>query len=144
MPRLPGSRKIKLLLAEQRLVRDRVDKKERAVRAGDVAILLRALTDVHLHEDALAAEGLNSLTVGGSVFYSRQEIIDLGNLLSAIVNPTDELALAGALRGRSSLRATTPSIGWQVPIEATSSTTSRTGARSRHFKKSTAGRSLGA
>lgn len=91
--------RIKNLIVENRLIRDRETRTERAVRPADIALLLRSLTDVPLYEDAFAAEGLNTLTLGGSVFYSRQEIIDLANLLSSIVDPTDEPALAGALRG---------------------------------------------
>src|SRR5262249_54613299 len=50
------------------------------------------------YEAALAAEGLDYHVIGGSAFYSQQEVIDLINVLSVVEDPCDEVALAGALR----------------------------------------------
>ena len=66
--------------------------------AGDVALLFRAMTDVSLYERALADEGFDYHTLGGSAFYAQQEIHDVINLLSIVEDPCDEVALAGALR----------------------------------------------
>jgi ATP-dependent helicase/nuclease subunit A len=77
------------------------DEKERRVRdahAGDVVFLLRSLNDAAAYENALVAEGLDYYVVGGSAFFAQQEILDLINLLTAIEDPLDEVALAGVLR----------------------------------------------
>jgi len=78
---------------------DRKTRKPRLAHAGDVALLLRAMTDVWPYETALADQGFEYHTIGGSAFYSQQEILDVVNLLSVIEDPLDEVALAGCLRG---------------------------------------------
>jgi ATP-dependent helicase/nuclease subunit A len=65
---------------------------------GDIAILCRASTSFSAYEDALERTGIPFLTVAGRGFYGRPEIRDLLNALSALVDPTDDLALAGLLR----------------------------------------------
>jgi len=72
--------------------------KLRAVRPGDVAILLRALTDVDLYEEALRRYDIDYYLVGGHAFYAQQEIYDLLNLLRAVASYCDEVSLAGVLR----------------------------------------------
>ena len=81
------------------LVRDRDTHQVRPVQPNDVALLFRALTDVGIYESALRDEGLDYYTIGGSAFYVQQEINDVINVLSAIEDPFDGVALAGALRG---------------------------------------------
>ncbi len=51
-----------------------------------------------LYEAALVAEGLDFHVVGGSGFFAQLEVLDLINVLSAVEDPTDAVALAGALR----------------------------------------------
>ncbi|HZW32098.1 MAG TPA: UvrD-helicase domain-containing protein, partial [Isosphaeraceae bacterium] len=70
----------------------------RPAHAGDVALLFRAMTDLWPYESALADEGFDYHTIGGSAFYAQQEVHDVINLLSVVEDPFDELALAGALR----------------------------------------------
>ncbi|MAT70573.1 MAG: hypothetical protein CMJ58_13730 [Planctomycetaceae bacterium] len=70
----------------------------RPVRPGDVAILLRALSDVSLYEEALRQQGIDYYLAGGHAFYAQQEIFDVVNLLRAVASLIDEIALAGALR----------------------------------------------
>ena len=70
----------------------------RTITYGDVAILCRASTSFGAYEDAFERAGLPFLTVAGRGFYSRPEIRDLLNMLTAIADPTDDLALVGALR----------------------------------------------
>lgn len=70
----------------------------RAARPGDFAILLRALSDVHVYEEALRRYELDYYLVGGHAFYAQQEIFDLLNLLRTLNSPADEVALAGVLR----------------------------------------------
>ncbi len=69
-------------------------------RAGpsDIAFLFRALTSVSAYEQALADEGLDYHTIEGSAFFAQQEVLDVVNLLAAIEDPLDPIALAGSLR----------------------------------------------
>ncbi|QEH33842.1 ATP-dependent helicase/nuclease subunit A [Aquisphaera giovannonii] len=80
-------------------VLDRQSRRPRAAQAGDVAFLFRAMTDVWPYETALADEGFDYHTLGGSAFFAQQEVRDVVNVLSAVEDPLDEVALAGALRG---------------------------------------------
>lgn len=70
----------------------------RPLQQGDVAILLRSLSDIHVYEAALAQQGLEYFLVGGHAFYAQQEIYDVLHLLRTVVSEADELSLAGALR----------------------------------------------
>jgi len=65
---------------------------------GDVTILCRASTSFLAYEEALYRAGIPFVTVAGRGFYDRPEIRDLLNALSAIADPTDDLALVGLLR----------------------------------------------
>ncbi len=56
------------------------------------------MTRVPLYEDVFKAAGLPYVTVAGKGYYDRQEVWDLLNLLRALHNPADDLALAVALR----------------------------------------------
>src|SRR5258708_22155520 len=51
-----------------------------------------------MYENALAAAGIPAYTVKGRGFYGRREVIDLVNLLAAIDDPRDSMALATTLR----------------------------------------------
>jgi len=68
------------------------------VRYGDIAILLRSMTDVHIYERALREAEIPYYVIAGQGFYRRQEVLDLLNCLRAIYNPLDEIALAAVLR----------------------------------------------
>ncbi|MCH7753470.1 MAG: UvrD-helicase domain-containing protein, partial [Planctomycetes bacterium] len=70
----------------------------RPLELGDIAILMRSLSDVPIYEDALRQHGLDYYLAGGHAFYAQQEIYDVLHLLRAIASPADELSLAGALR----------------------------------------------
>src|SRR5690606_14690397 len=70
----------------------------RPLQPGDVAILLRSLSDVQVYEAALREQGLDYYLAGGHAFYAQQEIHDVLHLLRADLSPADELSLAGALR----------------------------------------------
>ena len=79
-------------------IRDRTTKMIREANQGDVAILFRSLSDSAEYEQALVAEDLDFHVVGGSGFYAQQEVLDLINVLTAVDDPLDSIALAGALR----------------------------------------------
>ncbi|MCC6486039.1 MAG: UvrD-helicase domain-containing protein, partial [Candidatus Hydrogenedentes bacterium] len=70
----------------------------RRAQFGDVAILLRAFSDVHRYERALREASIPFAVVAGVGFYQRQEVLDLLNLLTVLVDPWNELALLGWLR----------------------------------------------
>ncbi len=71
---------------------------QRPVRYGDMAILLRAMGEVHVYEQSLRRHGVPFTVVAGAGFYERQEIRDLRNFLSVIADPSDEMALLAFLR----------------------------------------------
>jgi len=84
--------------AEARLLAQRVAElvESGAVRAGDVAVLLRAVGDLEVYERALQDRGLSTLaTVGG--FWGAQQVGDLLAYLRTLANPLDELSLYGTL-----------------------------------------------
>ncbi len=67
-------------------------------KAGDIAILTRAASSFAAYEDALDALGIPFLTLAGRGFYQRPEVRDLVVVMRAAADPTDDAALAGALR----------------------------------------------
>jgi len=84
--------------AEARLLAQRVAElvESGAAKAGDVAVLLRAVGDLEVYERALQDRGLSTLaTVGG--FWGSQQVGDLLAYLRTLANPLDELALYGTL-----------------------------------------------
>ena len=70
----------------------------RAVEYRDIALLFRAMTEVHLYEAAFRRAGIPYVTVEGKGFYAREEIADFIQLLRFLDNKTDEVALAAVLR----------------------------------------------
>lgn len=80
-------------------IRDPETGAKRDANPGDIVLLFRSRSDFPLYEQALANAGLEYHVVGGTTFFSQQEIIDVHNLLAVLENPLDSLALAGALRG---------------------------------------------
>ncbi|WP_428308842.1 UvrD-helicase domain-containing protein [Lacipirellula sp.] len=93
-------RLVQLLNSSEPAVVDMVDGKAtpRPLKPGDVAILLRTLSDAQVYEEALRAHNLSYYLAGGHAFYSQQEIYDVLNLFRAVSSEVDEIALAGALR----------------------------------------------
>ncbi len=67
-------------------------------QAGHVAILMRSLVNVDQYLEPLRRRGIPYVVEGEKHFYATQEVIDMVNLLRAIENPYDRLALAGTLR----------------------------------------------
>ncbi|NWF67502.1 MAG: UvrD-helicase domain-containing protein [Chloroflexi bacterium] len=77
------------------------DKQARVIRAvefGDMALLFQSMTHVTVYEDVFKAAGVPFVTVAGRGYYNRQEVWDVLNLLKALHNPADNLALAAVLR----------------------------------------------
>ncbi|HJT77651.1 MAG TPA: UvrD-helicase domain-containing protein, partial [Gemmataceae bacterium] len=95
------ARRIAAMMGSEALVAERTDdggERLRPVRRGDVVLLFRAMSNVHLYEAALRQHGLDYYLVGGRAFFAQQEIYDLLNLLRALENPQDAVSLAGTLR----------------------------------------------
>jgi ATP-dependent helicase/nuclease subunit A len=84
--------------AEARLLAQRVAELVASGQAvaGDVAVLLRAATDLPVYERALEERGLRTLAAVGS-FWGHQQVGDLLAWLRALANPLDELALYSVL-----------------------------------------------
>jgi ATP-dependent helicase/nuclease subunit A len=64
----------------------------------DVTLLMRASTGFVYYEDAFEEAGIPFVTVAGRGFYDRPEIRDVINILRALAEPTNDLAMAGLLR----------------------------------------------
>jgi len=74
------------------------DGNPRAARPRDIALLLRSFQDVQLYERALDEAGIPFYTVKGRGFFGCREILDIVELLTAVNDPGDALALASAVR----------------------------------------------
>jgi ATP-dependent exoDNAse (exonuclease V) beta subunit len=86
------------LHAERWEIRDRRDGHWRPCRWGDMAILMPARTGLEINEGALAGAGIPYRHEGSRDFFQRDEVRDLIWVLAAIDDPTDRIALVGALR----------------------------------------------
>ena len=64
----------------------------------DVTLLLRASTGFAAYENAFEEACIPFVTVAGRGFYDRPEIRDVINILRALADPADDLAMAGLLR----------------------------------------------
>ena len=84
--------------AEARLLARRVAElvNSGSVRAGEVAVLLRAGGDLEVYERALQLRGMRTLAAVGG-FWAHQQIGDLLAYLRTLANPLDEQALYGTL-----------------------------------------------
>jgi len=76
------------------------DEPTRTRRAGfgDVAVLLRAMSNVKLIERALTKRDVPYVVLKGRGFFEAREVVDLGHLLAVVDDPRDDLALACVLR----------------------------------------------
>lgn len=83
---------------QQWQVRDREKKRLRDSKWRDIAILFYTLTQSYVYECALRAADIPYRLEGGKQFFSRQEIHALAACLKAIDDPSNQIALAAALR----------------------------------------------
>jgi ATP-dependent helicase/nuclease subunit A len=79
-------------------IRDRRDGAWRRCAWGDMAILMPSRAGLDVYEAELAAAGIPYRHEGARDFFERDEVRDLVWVLSAIDDPTDRIALVGALR----------------------------------------------
>jgi ATP-dependent helicase/nuclease subunit A len=84
--------------AEARMLAERVAElvESGEARAGEVAVLLRAVGDLEVYERALQQRGLRTLAAVGG-FWAHQQVGDLLAYLRALANPLDEPALYATL-----------------------------------------------
>ncbi len=94
----PGRLGVARLLDQDTPVWDKRVHAYRTIRPGDIAVLLRRFTNVHIFEQALEAYGIRMPPPSGTGFYSRAEVVDLGNLLRWLAEPDDDIALIAVLR----------------------------------------------
>jgi ATP-dependent helicase/nuclease subunit A len=90
------ARKINELLASGYVIEDK--QTLRPVEYRDIAILQRSRGRQKAIERALYAHQIPFSIYSGTGFYSRQEIIDILTYLQFLLDPTDDVALAGTLR----------------------------------------------
>lgn len=74
------------------------DEKIRPARWGDMVILLRSRTHQPVFEAGMRKAGIPYFVTSGIGFYERREVIDIVNMLRALMNLRDEVALVGVLR----------------------------------------------
>ena len=91
-------RRLRALVDEGRPVWDKDGGYLRSLGYGDIALLFQTHKGMPHFEEAFRELGLPFVTEGGQGFYGRQEVVDLLNLLRALRNPGDDLALAAVLR----------------------------------------------
>lgn len=84
--------------AEGWTVHDERTKAERAMRWGDVAILVPARTSLPFLEEALEHRGIPYRAESSSLVYSAPEVRDLMAAARAVADPGDQLAVVTALR----------------------------------------------
>ncbi|MFN0117798.1 MAG: UvrD-helicase domain-containing protein [Elusimicrobiota bacterium] len=86
--------------AMARWIHEWVGKKcgERILEYRDIAFLLRGSHAFFPYLEAFRRYGIPYLTEGEKTFYQRPEVTEMFNLLSAILNPEDTLALVGVMR----------------------------------------------
>ena len=75
-----------------------VDGEPRPARPRDIALLLRSFEDVRIYERALCDAAIPCYTVKGRGFFGCREVLDIAELLTAVDDSDDSLALAAALR----------------------------------------------
>lgn len=71
---------------------------EEGWQRSQIVVLLPALTDVNVYQDAMLARGLDVYVVRGKGYYSQDEVADVKALLQLLVNPHDDLSLLTVLR----------------------------------------------
>jgi ATP-dependent exoDNAse (exonuclease V) beta subunit len=85
-------------LAEARALARRIGElADDGTAAGEIVVLLRAMTDVRVYERALERLGLATYVIGGRGYWDHPQIVDLVAYLRALHNPLDEEALYGVI-----------------------------------------------
>lgn len=91
------ARKILSIVNEKVQVFDK-EEASRGVEFRDCAILLRSRAKLSEIENALVGHAIPYVITAGTGYYQTQDIFDFYNYFSFLVNPSDDIALAGILR----------------------------------------------
>ncbi|HVE39720.1 MAG TPA: UvrD-helicase domain-containing protein [Planctomycetota bacterium] len=83
---------------EAQEIADWIEKRPAELSYDKIAILLRSLVNVGTYLEALRARNIPYVVDGEKYFYNTTEVIDFVNLLRAVANPHDRIAVAGLLR----------------------------------------------
>ena len=94
-------------------VYDKERKGIRPAKLSDVCILIRSRTGLGFLTRALEDAGIPYRLEGGSLLFDTQEVRDMLNCLSAIDDPTDEVAIAAALRSPAFACSDTDLLRWR-------------------------------
>ncbi len=93
-----AQRIVELTDAENPARHTKGDKAGQPITPGDIVILLRSTTNLHIYERALEEYGIDTYVVSGRGFYSTREVQDIVSLLKVIDNPLSDVAMAAVLR----------------------------------------------
>jgi ATP-dependent helicase/nuclease subunit A len=95
-----GQRIVRRIMQLVRVGAQVYDREEvaRAVRFRDIAVLLRSRVLVPEIEEAFIAHGVPFVITGGVGYFQTQDILDFYNYFLFLLNPSDDVALAGILR----------------------------------------------
>ncbi len=118
---------VRQMIADGVPVWDKEARDYRPIAYGDIAILFQSMTHTPLYESVFQYLGIPYITVAGRGYFDRQEVWDVMNLLAALHNPADDLALAAVLRspmfavsdeGLLALRLGTEDTLWEAVMNA--------------------------
>jgi ATP-dependent helicase/nuclease subunit A len=91
------ARRILELVASNHTVYDKLEQ-PRPVRYGDIAVLLRTRKNLPDLEQAFIHAGVPYVVSSGVGYFQTQDIFDFYNYMEFLLNPGDDVALAGILR----------------------------------------------
>ncbi len=89
---------LQAMIAAETPVWDKETSVYRPIEYGDIALLFQSMNHTPIYENVFQQFGLPYLTIAGKGYFERQEVWDVMNLLAALHNPADDLALASILR----------------------------------------------
>ncbi|MBI3549352.1 MAG: UvrD-helicase domain-containing protein [Elusimicrobia bacterium] len=84
--------------AEARWIVEWIETNAKSYQLKDIAILLRTATSLSTYLDALKERGIAYVVEAEKYFFGTQEVLDVLNLLRALDDPEDRVALTGVLR----------------------------------------------
>lgn len=88
----------KLLLGQENFIYDKSTQSYRPAQANDIALIYPTSTGLDYLEENLRKQGIPFLSQGSRSFFKRSEVEGLIYILHVLVNPTDSVALAAALK----------------------------------------------
>lgn len=83
---------------ESKEVADWIESHHEDIPYRSIAILFRSLVGLGTYLEALRSRGIPYVVEGEKYFYNTTEVIDFINLLRAVANPHDRIAVTGLLR----------------------------------------------